>query len=274
MEATTTGSYNTAVGISALAQNTTGDGNTAYSRRAMYSNTTGARNVAIGYSSLYNNTTADNNTAVGYSALQSVTTGTDNTALGYNAGDAITTGYKNIIIGENASAGAVDANYRIVIGLGTVSAGGNTITLGASGSNRVYNTYTSNATWTRVSDERIKKEITTNTNCGLAFINDLRTVTYKFKAPSELNPSLSEYDADNSTPSHNKKMYGFVAQEVKAAMDTHNITDFEGWSQINDGGDNLQGISYEMFVMPLVKAIQELSAKNEALLTRIEALEG
>jgi hypothetical protein len=56
-------------------------------------------------------------------------------------------------------------------------------------------------------------------------------------------------------------------------MDTHNITDFAGHHQIEDGGDNMQGISYEMFVMPLVKAIQELSAQNAALTARIEALE-
>ena len=85
---------------------------------------------------------------------------------------------------------------------------------------------------------------------------------------------MSEYDANNNTPSYEKKMYGFVAQEVKAAMDTHNITDFNGWHQIDDDAqDNMQGISYEMFVMPLVKAVQELSAENKALLTRIEALE-
>ena len=58
-------------------------------------------------------------------------------------------------------------------------------------------------------------------------------------------------------------MYGFVAQEVKAALDKHNITDFNGWNQEPD--DGLQGISYEMFIMPLVKAVQELSAKVTAL---------
>ena len=58
-------------------------------------------------------------------------------------------------------------------------------------------------------------------------------------------------------------MYGFIAQEVKAALDKHNITDFNGWTQEKEGG--LQGISYEMFVMPLVKAVQELSAKVTAL---------
>jgi hypothetical protein len=57
-------------------------------------------------------------------------------------------------------------------------------------------------------------------------------------------------------------MYGFIAQEVKEALDKHNITDFAGW---NEGKDGEQGISYEMFVMPLVKAVQELSAKVKAL---------
>ena len=57
-------------------------------------------------------------------------------------------------------------------------------------------------------------------------------------------------------------MYGFIAQEVKTALDNHNITDFNGWTQTPDG---LQGISYEMFIMPLVKAVQELSVKVTAL---------
>ena len=57
-------------------------------------------------------------------------------------------------------------------------------------------------------------------------------------------------------------MYGFIAQEVKTALDKHNITDFNGWTE---GSDGVQGISYEMFVMPLVKAVQELSAKVTAL---------
>ena len=57
-------------------------------------------------------------------------------------------------------------------------------------------------------------------------------------------------------------MYGFIAQEVKAALDKHNITDFNGWSQDDKG---VQGISYEMFVMPLIKSVQELSAKVTAL---------
>jgi len=164
--------------------------------------------------------------------------------------------------------------YRIAIGYDVAPVGDNYLTFGKySGSDRVYNNYTSNATWTRASDERIKKDITANTDCGLGFINDLRTVTYKFKAPSELDSTLAEYDANKTTPSYENKMYGFIAQEVKAAMDTHNITDFAGWHQLEEDVDNMQGISYEMFVMPLVKAVQELSAKNDALEARLIALE-
>ena len=60
-------------------------------------------------------------------------------------------------------------------------------------------------------------------------------------------------------------MYGFIAQEVKAVLDKHNITDFSGWHEDEKGE---QGISYEMFVMPLVKAVQELSARVEELESR------
>ena len=68
-------------------------------------------------------------------------------------------------------------------------------------------------------------------------------------------------------------MYGFIAQEVKVVLDDHSVTDFNGWTQTEGNGD-VQGISYEMFVMPLIKAIQELSAKNDALEARIATLEG
>ena len=66
-------------------------------------------------------------------------------------------------------------------------------------------------------------------------------------------------------------MYGLIAQEVKQAMDDNNITDFAGW---DEGENGIQGISQEMFIHPLIKAVQELSAQNADLITRIEALEG
>jgi len=85
---------------------------------------------------------------------------------------------------------------------------------------------------------------------------------------------MADYDASKTEPLYAKKMYGFIAQEVKAAMAAHNITDFAGHNQIDDGIDNMQGISYEMFVMPLVKAVQEQSALITLLTDRITTLEG
>jgi len=138
---------------------------------------------------------------------------------------------------------------------------------------RVYNNYTSNGSWTRTSDERIKKDIQTNTDCGLDFINDLRTVTYKWKAPSEQPEEFLSYNADKTEASYTDKMYGFIAQEVKQALDDHNITDFNGWHVTSEAQGSQQGVSYEMFVMPLVKAVQELSAEVETLKTKVAALE-
>jgi hypothetical protein len=45
-------------------------------------------------------------------------------------------------------------------------------------------------------------------------------------------------------------------------LDAEGVTTFAGWDV---GSDGLQAISREMFITPLIKAIQELSAKVEAL---------
>ena len=58
-----------------------------------------------------------------------------------------------------------------------------------------------------------------------------------------------------------------IAQEVKEALDDNGITDFGGWTQ--EEGSGIQGISQEMFVHPLIKAVQELSAKVEELESRL-----
>jgi cyanate lyase len=49
------------------------------------------------------------------------------------------------------------------------------------------------------SDERIKK-ILKLLSLGLDFINELKPVTYKFKAPSEYPTDWESYDADKTKP--------------------------------------------------------------------------
>ena len=66
-------------------------------------------------------------------------------------------------------------------------------------------------------------------------------------------------------------MHNFIAQEVKAALDAAGVSDFGGWKEDHYG---VQQVSREMFVIPLVKAVQEQSALITSLTDRIAALEG
>ncbi len=135
--------------------------------------------------------------------------------------------------------------------------------------------FDTDANWSRSSDERLKKNITDQT-LGLSFINDLRTVKYNWKASHELDSSdpqlahlYKEDPADNEMNTE-ATMHNFIAQEVKAALDTAGVSSFGGWKEDHHG---VQQVSREMFVIPLVKAVQELSAKVDSLTARIEALE-
>ena len=65
-------------------------------------------------------------------------------------------------------------------------------------------------------------------------------------------------------------MHNFIAQEVKAALDTAGVSDFGGWKEDQYG---VQQVSREMFVIPLVKAVQELSTALDAAVARIKTLE-
>ena len=55
--------------------------------------------------------------------------------------------------------------------------------------------------------------------------------------------------------------FGLIAQEVKQVMDDMDV-EFSGWEV---GINTKQRLAYGKFVMPLIKAIQELSARVEEL---------
>jgi hypothetical protein len=242
----------------------------------------GEFNTCVGSRAIEDLTTGDHNTAIGYIAGANVNTGYQNTIIGSQAGDVLTSGDDNVIIGYNAAAGhtggdqqtvvgsgcaASGTGHQIVMGYNNAAAGNGYVTLGqGSGGDKIYALYTSNATWTKASDERIKKDITTNTDCGLDFINELRTVKFKKRNHSEVDASLAIYDASDTEP-RDDIIYGLIAQEVKAAMEKHNVNDFDGWHKLSKEAspDEIQGVSEQMFVYPLIKAVQELSAKVKAL---------
>ncbi len=307
MRQNTTGAYNTAVGKDALYANTTGAENAAFGTFALYANTTASRNSAFGNEALENNTTgADNtafswsslnqnttgseNTAIGRSSLYANTTGIRNTAVGSYAGDGITTGNDNICIGNQAGSYSEDittgsdnicigafsrtqgtSNSGIAIGYDVGGSAGTT-TIGR-GTADIRTTHGSTS-WATVSDERYKKDIVDST-AGLSFVNALRPRTFKYKNLGELPSTFNAYKEGSIEVFKNSNTnHGFIAQEVKTAIDADSsIKDgFFMWN--NTRPDGSQEVAETALIPVLVKAIQELSAKNEALLTRIEALEG
>jgi hypothetical protein len=60
--------------------------------------------------------------------------------------------------------------------------------------------------------------------------------------------------------------YGLIAQEVKSAIDLSGVEDFGGW-QLDDKNDPFsdQGLVYHQFISPIIKAIQEISTRLDAL---------
>jgi hypothetical protein len=116
------------------------------------------------------------------------------------------------------------------------------------------------------SDSRLKKNVVT-LDKGLSEINSLRPVSFNW--------------IDDYIPEETDTLYGFIAQEVQT-VDSNLVHSFAS-TPIGIGTDPsnpTQTITDplrvdEKFMVPmLVKAVQELSAKNDALEARISALEG
>jgi len=271
----TTGDYNTFIGGNAGTGVTTGAQKTLIGRYAGGNFDTENHNLAIGRNALGGSVAGgEYNVAIGNYTLDAVTSGDNNTCVGNSAGSALTTGSNNISIGHNSAFSSTNSSYAYVIGTNCESAGtGGYVTIGSdAGNNRIYNDFDVNATWQRVSDIRYKENIKPNTDCGLDFINDLNPVTFTWKAKADIDKSLPDYDETNLEPTHDKKMYGLIAQEVKAALDKHNITDFGGHNIIEKSG--IQSIAQSMFIYPLIKAVQELSAQVTTLQNEVNTLKG
>jgi len=259
-----TGTDNSALGYSALGANTSGSENTAIGRETLKTSTTAKGNTALGYAALYtSNRTADVtafNTGIGHTALFSLSTGQYNTTIGYQAGYNLTTGNNNTIVGYGSQASAVGGANQVVLGAAITGQGDSYVTIG-SGSGKIYNAFTVNATWTQTSDGRLKTNINDD-SLGLSFINRLRPVTFTWKPSNEIDPSLPYYKEINERDT-TTVIHGLIAQEVKAALDAEGCTTFNGWDAGNE--DTIQAISREMFISPLIKAIQELTARVAAL---------
>jgi len=299
LNSATSGSNNCAGGRSALLHTIGGSNNTAFGTDSGSFGTTANNSTFIGHQAGLGITgaklTGNANTAVGKDAgkvLQgaatlntlvggtsgsAITTGANNICIGFQAGSEgvnLTTGAKNILIGNFSNTSAVDVEQEIVIGYDIGGGGTNTVRIGTPGGSATLGLDGSDTSWAAASDERLKKDVATST-AGLSFIKDLRPITYKWKAKDAVANTLPQYDEDSTDPVYGsgRTQHGFIAQEVKAAINSHSEIK-NGFSMWVEDPNGTQQVAPAALVPILVKAIQELSAKNDALASRITVLEG
>jgi hypothetical protein len=263
----TTGSWNTAAGYHSLVKNTIGTNNTGYGFCSLVNNTTGSSNTSLGNWTLFQNA-ASYNTAVGDSALYSTTTGTGNTAIGYQALTNNTVGANNTAIGNMTDVGTSFSNST-VIGYQASASQSNVVVLGNASIQKLYCAQTS---ITAISDGRFKKNVVQDIH-GLDFILKLRPVSYYLDV-TKLNDyqgkKTDEKDLAGIQQAEAIHHNGFIAQEVEKAAQEVNY-DFSGLKAPENSKDTY-GIGYTDFVVPLVKAVQELNAANEKLKAENAAL--
>jgi hypothetical protein len=274
LTSTTTGSNNTAIGTGALSNNTTGGSNVAVGHDLLAALVTGGSgNTAVGEGNLISLTSGNYNVAIGQTCLESQTSASYNVAIGNNAGTGTGGGSNNIYIGNTirSSSGAdvtnigpgtgnVSATYTNVTNIGHDAAASsttasNTITLGDANITSLRCQVTS---ITSLSDERDKKDIQT-LDVGLDFINTLKPVSFQWN----MRPKLDDEGNVISTGKVDIPDIGFIAQDMVKAEDDLGLAEYLQLSY-RDNPEALE-VSQGRLIPILVKAIQDLTAKVEAL---------
>jgi len=268
---------------------TQGRGNIILGDQAAADSTTPINGVFIGCLAAADGTnTGTANVAIGYASLYSLVSGTGNTGIGQNAGGSVTDGSRNTCVGDSANVSAGNAVNQTGIGYQAAAHGDHRVTIGNANVVNIephsdescdlgHASYAFNdvhaVALAEASDERLKEQIE-DTSLGLDFISRLRPVSYKFRdteAEFETRTDVlgvSEEVLVQPALSHSRKHQGLVAQEVKQVLDDIGMdaADFGGYVDANiSGGADKLALRYRQFIAPLIKAVQELTARIEEL---------
>ncbi len=303
----TTGLYNATFGYEAGKYMTSGSSNVFIGMKSGFYTISGIRNNFMGESAGYNNTTGNENDFIGFNSGRDNTTGSGNQFLGMYTGLFNTTGSYNTFLGREAGFHNDTGDYNVFIGpdAGFSNVFGNNLTLVGHSADAYNNPVNStaignNATvsvsnkirlgdasvtviegqvaYTFPSDGRFKNNVTEEVK-GLDFITKLRPVVYNFdtkkfdaflmkNAPDSIRESkLRNTDYSNSS---SVRQTGFIAQEVEQAAKESGY-DFNGLHKPVNDNDNYS-VAYSLFVVPLVKSVQELNGKIIEQQSEIEKL--
>lgn len=265
---------------------------------------TGFRNVSIGEAFNGGGISGNNNVILGYHILDEYE-GDDNVFIGSGAGTFGGEYSDNVFIGRSAGI-LIGGNSNVVIGDGAgTRVGSNGIFIGAdagpitgdydrggaigylsahTGDDQftIGNTATLKIggyqPWTNLSDGRFKERVKEDIP-GLQFINALRPVSYtinvnkveRFIRGDKGYEKLSgEYKSLLNQRNLNYES-GFIAQEVERAAQSLGFK-FNGVVAPQNDHDPYS-LAYSQFVVPLVKAVQELDEKNRKLVEQNSSYE-
>lgn len=267
--------FNTAVGTNALAANVSGQNMCAFGRKALTAALDGP-NDAFGWEALQALTgaTGINNAAFGYEALTGATGAAGTSAFGNTAGSLRALYTNCTFVGYGADATASGNSNSMALGYNALVAGGSSIQIG----NGSIGTITTQVDLTVTSDKRFKYNITENDVKGLEFIKRLRPVVYNFDSrkyeefvTKNIPDSVRQrYLSDDFKPSSSIRRSGFIAQEVELAAKESGYN-FSG-VHIPANDNEVYGLAYASFVVPLVKAAQEEDAVITAQANTIKTL--
>ncbi len=270
----TSGSNNSFFGFSAGFNNSLGDENTFVGHSAGFYNTQGIKNTFVGNNAGESNSMGDENTFIGHRASENNTTGSYNTSIGYNINQGVNSSYNTHVGYESVNISGNSYYNASAFGYSAVVDGSNRIKIG-NASVAVIGGYSG---WSDLSDERMKKGIAESNVPGLEFIRQLRPVSYTIDYPllaehlgedkKERDGQWVEEPADpffiRSREERSRiRQTGFIAQEVEALIKESGV-DFNAVN-VPSSGDGLYSLKYAEFVVPLVKAVQELSEENDSL---------
>lgn len=223
-------------------------------------------NTVIGYNALGSaGSSAGNQTVVGESA-GITSTGGNNTLIGTRSGYNLTNGTSNVFIGQNAGRTLISGSNNtsttnsIAVGFATQVSGDNQVQLG----NSATTTYVYGTVQNR-SDLRDKADVR-DTELGLDFIEALRPVDYRwdmredYVEHDEEGNVVAVHDRDGSKK-RDRFHHGLVAQEVAQVLEQQGV-DFGGLQDhARDGGADVLSIGYDELIGPLIRAVQQLSAR-------------
>ena len=210
-------------------------------------------------------TTASNQIAIGKNINTTKTAPTSlNIAMGNNITSTTGTGtlINTYVFGQNIHS---IHSHEVVFGTGGTGAHQARMDMRTAG-----NQFSSS------SDVRIKKNIQDYT-LGLEFINKIRPVSFQMRGADEIDWDDAEladeldYKAMEDNVDTTLRCHGFIAQEIKEAMDTTDVPDAESFRGYSDS-QKIKAVAQGAFIIPLVKAVQELSEQVTELKAEITRL--